>query len=71
MNKLIVSDSIRQILENKPNITDKKLKKRLWREGINITNVSKNLIEELKNSNNFDRELLEIEIMKKSMNINY
>ena len=68
MNKLIISDSVRQILESKPNSSNRYIKKSLLKEGIKVSGF---MLNELKNSNNFDRELLEIEIMKKSMNINY
>ena len=68
MNKLIISDSVRQILESKPNSSNRYIKKSLLKDGIKVSGF---MLNELKNSNNFDRELLEIEIMKKSMNINY
>jgi len=68
MNKLIVSQSISQILESNPSINNNRLKKDLSKQGINI---SKSLIDELKTCSNMDRELLEIEILKKSMNVNY
>lgn len=68
MNKLIISDSVRQILEAKPNSSNRYIKKSLLKDGIKVSGF---MLNELKNSNNFDRELLEIEIMKKSMNVNY
>lgn len=68
MNKLIISESISKMIEANPSIHTNRLKKDLSKQGINI---SKSLIEELKTCSNMDRELLEIEIMKKSMNINY
>ena len=68
MNKLIISDSVRQILESKPNSSNRYIKKSLLKDGIKVNGF---MLNELKNSNNFDRELLEIEIMKKSMNVNY
>ena len=68
MNKLIISDSVRQILESKPNSSNRYIKKSLLKDGIKVSGF---MLNELKNSNNFDRELLEIEIIKKHNNINY
>ena len=68
MNRLVISDSVRQILENNPNSSNRYIKKSLLKDGIK---VSGSLLEELKTCSNFDRELLEIEILKRSLNINY
>ena len=68
MNRLVISDSVRQILENNPNSSNRYIKKSLLKDGIKVSGF---MLNELKNSNNFDRELLEIEILKRSLNINY
>ena len=68
MNKLIISDSVRQILEAKPNSSNRYIKKSLLKDGIKVSGF---MLNELKNSSNFDRELLEIELIKRSCNINY
>lgn len=68
MNRLVISDSVRQILENNPNSSNRYIKKSLLKDGIK---VSGSLLEELKTCSNFDRELLEIEIIKLHNNVNY
>lgn len=68
MNRLVISDSVRQILEVKPDSSNRYIKKSLLKNGIK---VSGSLLNELKECSNFDRELLEIELIKKSCNVNY